>query len=62
MAFKLAPTLKRNPLPLAVCAAAALLTWLAVGVLRIPMAYVVLGLGGAMFALAWWWLGRTGRA
>jgi chromate transporter len=62
MGFKLAPTLQRNPLPLALCAAAALITWVVVGLLRVPMAWVVLGLGGAMVAVAWWWLGRKARA
>jgi chromate transporter len=62
MGFKLAPTLKRNPLPLALCAGTALITWVVVGLLRVPMAWVVLGLGGAMVAVAWWWLGRKARA
>jgi chromate transporter len=59
MAIKLAPTLKKNPLPLALCAAAALATWALVGGLRIPLAWVVLGLGGAMVVFAYAWLGRA---
>jgi chromate transporter len=55
MAIKLAPTLKKNPLPLAPCAAAALATWVLVGGLRVPMVWVVLGLGGAMVMIAWRW-------
>jgi chromate transporter len=58
MAIKLAPTLKKNPLPLALCAAATLATWALVGGLRVPLASVVLGLGGAMVAIAFWWLSR----
>lgn len=58
MGLKLAPTLKNNPLPLALCAAAAIATWGIVGFARVPMAWVVLGLGGAMVAVAWWRLGR----
>ena len=58
MGIKLAPTLKNNPLPLALCAAAAIATWGIVGFARVPMAWVVLGLGGAMVATAWWWLGH----
>jgi chromate transporter len=58
MAVKLAPTLKKNPLPPALCGAAMLATWALVGGLRVPLAWVVLGLGGAMVAFAWWWLGR----
>jgi chromate transporter len=58
MAIKLAPTLKKNPLPLALCAAATLLTWALVGGFRVPLAWVVLGLGGAMTAFAAGWLRR----
>jgi chromate transporter len=59
MAIKLAPTLRHNPLPLALCAAAALATWVGVGIVRLPMAWVLFGLGGAMIAAAWWRLGPT---
>ena len=58
MGIKLAPTLKNNPLPLALCAAAAIATWGIVGFARVPRAWVVLGLGGAMVAFTWWRLGR----
>jgi chromate transporter len=58
MAVKLAPTLRRNPLPLALCAAAALATWVLVGIVRVPMAWVLFGLGGALISVAWWRLGR----
>ena len=57
MAFKLMPTLRRNPLSLAWCGAAVLATWAIVGLARVPMAWVVLGLGAAMVALAWRQLG-----
>jgi chromate transporter len=59
MAFKLAPTLKKNPLPLALCGAAALVTWVVVGLLRVPMAYAVIGIGGALVVLARHHLGRA---
>jgi chromate transporter len=59
MAIKLAPTLKKNPLPLALCAAASLATWALVGAWRVPLAWVVLGLGGAMVVFAAWWLKRA---
>jgi chromate transporter len=58
-AARLAPSLRKNPLPVAVCAAAVLATAIVVGVLRVPMVWVVLGLGGAMLALAWWRLGAA---
>ncbi len=58
MAIKLAPTLKKNPLPLALCAAATLATWGLVGGMRVPLAWVVLGLGGSMVVFALWWLHR----
>ncbi len=59
MAIKLASTLKKNPLPLALCAAASLATWALVGAWRVPLAWVVLGLGGAMVVFAGWWLKRA---
>lgn len=58
MAIKLAPTLKKNPLPLALCAVVSLATWALVGAWRVPLAWVVLGLGGAMVVFAWQWLKR----
>ena len=57
-AFKLVPTLKRNPLPLALCGAAVVGTWVLVGLLRVPMAWVVLGLGAAMVVFGVSWLRR----
>ena len=61
MGLKLAPTLRRSPLPVALCAAAAAGTWVAVGLLRLPMAWIVLGLGGAMVAFGVYWMGRPPR-
>ncbi len=52
-AVKLWPTLKRNPMGRAACLGFALLTALAVGGLRWPLAWVVLGLGGVSMAWAW---------
>ena len=59
MALKLLPSLARNPLGGAACAVALLATLGAVGVLRWPMAYAVLGIGGATVFAAWLRLGRT---
>ena len=53
MAIKLAPTLRKSPLPLALCAAATLATWALVGGWRVPLAWIVLGLGGAMVVFAY---------
>ena len=58
MGLKLAPTLRKSPLPLALCALAAIATWIVVGFVRVPMAWVVLVLGGTMVAMAAWRLGR----
>jgi chromate transporter len=52
-ALKLAPTLRRNPLGPVPAGAFVAATLLAVGVLRWPLATVVLGLGVAAVALAW---------
>ena len=56
-AVKLAPGLRRNLLGLPAATAFVLLTGLAIGALRWPLAIVVLVLGVAAVALAWWRLG-----
>ena len=57
-AFKLVGSLRRNPMGWQTCALFALLTLAAIGVLRWPLVGVVLGLGSAAAATAWWRLGR----
>ena len=57
-ALKLLPTLRRNALGGRLAALFAALTLLAVGAMRWPLVGVVLGLGGAAVAIAWWRLGR----
>jgi chromate transporter len=52
-AFKLAPTLKRNPMGLWPCTLSLGTTALAIGWLRWPLVWVVLALGLAGFAWAW---------
>ncbi len=52
-AIKLAPTLKANPMGRPLCAGFAIATLALVGLLRWPMAWVVLGLGTLAVALAW---------
>ena len=59
--LKLLPTLRRSPLGPALAMAFAGLTLLAVGVLRWPLLWVLLGLGGTAVACAAWRLSR-GRA
>ena len=53
-ALRLAGGLRRNALGLPLCAGFVVLTVLAVGVLRWPLALVVLDLGALAVALAWW--------
>ena len=57
-ALKLAGTLKNNPMGPAWCLAYGALTLLAVGLLRWPLVWVLLGLGGAAVATAWRALGK----
>lgn len=51
-AFKVMPTLRRNPLGLPLAAGFVALTALAVGWWRVPLVWVVLGLGAVSMALA----------
>jgi chromate transporter len=60
--FKLLTSLKTNVLGLPVCLALAALTFAAVAVMRWPLVWVLLGLGGAAVAGAWWRWGQTQRA
>lgn len=53
-AIKLAQGLRKNAMGWPVCALWVLLTALAIGVLRWPLVWVVLGLGSASMAVAWW--------
>lgn len=58
-ALKLRTTIAHNPLGLPLCYAIGGATLALVGGLRWPMVWVVLGLGGAAMALAWWRLRAT---
>lgn len=51
--LKLAPALQRNQLGVRVCCVLAALTFVAIGLLRWPLLWVLLGLGGAACALAY---------
>jgi chromate transporter len=52
-AFKLAATLKKNPLGLPRCVAIVAVTAVAVGWLRWPLVWAVLAMGSLGYALAW---------
>lgn len=56
-ALKLLPALRKSPLGLPLAATFGTTTLVAVGVLRWPLVWVVLGLGCAAIAAAWWRLG-----
>jgi chromate transporter len=51
--LKLAAALKRNPLPMAWCVAIAALGFVLVALLKCPLIYVLLGLGGLSCILTW---------
>ena len=53
-AVKLAPTLRRSPMGLWPCVGMTLVSAAAIGWLRWPLAWVVLGLGGVGYAWAWY--------
>ncbi len=57
--FKLLASLKTNVLGLPVCLTLAALTLVAVAVLRWPLVWVLLGLGSAAVAGAWWRLAAS---
>ncbi len=54
--FKLMAALRKNAMGKPVCAALALLTFVAIGVLRIPLVWVLLGLGAPGMAWAYYCL------
>ena len=60
--WKLAGTLRSSVLGLPACAAIGLGAFVLVGLLRWPMVWVVLGLGGLGMALAWWRIRADGVA
>mgnify|MGYP001765708591 CR=1 FL=1 len=57
-ALKLVGSLRSNPMGWKLCAAYALLTFVAIGLLRWPMVGVVLGLGSVAVLTAWLRIGR----
>jgi len=53
-AFRLSGGLRKNPMGVGLCAIFVVLSALAIGVLRWPLVWVIVGLGGASYAAAWW--------
>jgi chromate transporter len=51
--LKLIPALRKNPLGLPLCAAAGVAGFAAIAFLRLPLAWVLFGLGGACCLVAW---------
>jgi len=56
--LKLMPALKTNVMGVAVCAAVSVLTFIAIALMRIPLIWVLLGLGGAGTLWSWRQLGK----
>ena len=56
--LRLVTTLKRNPMGLPICLAFGTITLLATAWLRLPLVWVILGLGAVAVMVAWWRLGR----
>jgi chromate transporter len=59
--IKMLTGLKQNELGAGICIALIAMTFIAVGLLRIPLVYVVLGLGIPAFAYAMWAIPRLDR-
>ncbi|MBA2674059.1 chromate transporter [Ramlibacter sp.] len=57
--LKLFGALKRNPLGMALCVVLGVLTFIGIGLLRLPLAWVLFGLGGLACVVAWRNLGGT---
>jgi chromate transporter len=57
-ALRLAPALRANPMGVPACIAFGALAFAGVALLRLPLAWVLLGLGALGCALAWFRLGR----
>jgi chromate transporter len=56
-ALKLATTLRKSALGIPASAAIAVLTFIAIALMRWPLVWVLMGLGPVAVALAWWRLG-----
>ena len=62
VSLKMMTGLKRNEMGAGICTALIAITFIAVGLLRWPLVYVVMGLGVPAFAYAVWMIGQAVRA
>jgi chromate transporter len=58
-ALKLLTTVRRNPMGRWLALTFAALTFVLIALLRLPLVWVVLGLGSLAIAVAWHHIGRT---
>ena len=61
-AIRLLPALKGHILGWRICALLAITTFVCIAVLRLPLLWVLVVVGGSSFALAWWRLLRQATA
>jgi chromate transporter len=61
VSLKMIPSLKRNEMGAGICTALIAMTFIAVGLLRWPLVYVVIGLGVPSFAYAAWTISKATR-
>ena len=62
VSLKMMTGLKRNEMGAGICTALIAITFIAVGLLRWPLVYVVMGLGVPAFAYAAWMIDKSSRA
>ena len=62
VSLKMMTGLKRNEMGAGICTALIAITFIAVGLLRWPLVYVVMGLGVPAFAYAAWMIRKSSRA
>ncbi|MBQ1766790.1 MAG: chromate transporter [Aquincola sp.] len=60
-AVKLLPALKKNPMGRPMCALVAVATVALIAGWRVPLGWVVAGVGGGACLVAWWALGKQAR-
>jgi chromate transporter len=58
--LKLLPAVKKNPLGVPMCIVFGIASFVGIALLRLPLAYVLLGLGGLSCAMTYRTLGKKG--